>query len=100
MTKEHFDVLPTWIELNVDFLRKLVVPFEIFVKVDQATTKREKLHYARVLINVKVDEEFSDQISFNNEKGIDVVFDVVYEWKPSLCSACKQLGNGMANCKN
>lgn len=90
VTRERFDVLPTWIQHHVNFkywgencLRKLAALIDKFLKVDQATAKRE--NYARVLIEVKVDEEFHDQISFINKRGFNVMFDVVYEWKPKLC---------------
>lgn len=55
-----------------NYLRKLVALIGKFMKVDQATTKREKLSYARVLIEVKVDQEFLDHICFINERWIDV----------------------------
>ena len=60
--KESFDVLPTWIQMRVDFkywnrnyLRKLVELVGKFVKVDQATEKKEKLQFSRVMIEVTVD---------------------------------------------
>lgn len=69
------------------------------MKVDKATSKHEKLQYARVLIEVKVDQEFLSQLDFINEKGTEIVFNVIYEWKSVLCSVCKQLGHGKDECK-
>lgn len=69
------------------------------MRVDKATEMREKLQYARVLLEVKVDHEFPDQISFVNEKGIDVVFEIHYEWKPVMCDVCHQLGHSKEECK-
>ncbi|XP_048502910.1 uncharacterized protein LOC125498699 [Beta vulgaris subsp. vulgaris] len=98
--KDQFEVVPTWIQMKVDFkywnekcLAKFVSPIGNFVKVDAATAKREKLQYARVMIEVKIDQEFPDQLSFVNKKGIEVVIEVNYEWKPEKCFKCKQLGH-------
>ncbi|XP_010689229.1 uncharacterized protein LOC104902967 [Beta vulgaris subsp. vulgaris] len=103
--KDQFEVIPTWIQMRLDFkywsercLAKLVSPIGKFVKVDAATAKREKLQYARVMIEVKIDQEFPDQLSFVNEKGIEVVIEVNYEWKPEKCLKCKQLGHKTELC--
>lgn len=68
---QNFDVLPTWIQLTVDFkywvencLKRLLNHIGKFIEVDQATEKREKLQYARVLLEVKVDQEFPNHITF------------------------------------
>ena len=98
--------LPTWIQLRIDFkywhercLMKLVGPVGKFVRVDQATTKRDRLQYARILIEVSVNQDFPEQITFINEKGIEVVADVHYEWKPNLCTVCKSLGHSTEECR-
>lgn len=61
VTKDQFDFIPTWIQLRLDFkywsercLNKLVSSLGKFVKVDTATAKREKLQYARVMVEVKI----------------------------------------------
>lgn len=106
MEKENFDVLPTWVQSKVDFkywgdqcLRKLVAPIGKFMRVDKATELREKLQYARILIEVKVDHDFPDQLSFVNEKGIEVVFEIHYEWKPVICDVCHHLGHSRRKVK-
>lgn len=38
-------------------------------------------------------------MDFINEKGVKVVFDVAYEWKPTLRSNCKKLGHEKEGCK-
>lgn len=99
-------MLPTWIQLQIDFkywndrwLRKLLEPVGKFLRVNQATKKRDRLQFARILIIVKVDLEFPDQFSFINEKAIDTIDDVSYEWKPTICSSCKSLGHTSELCR-
>ena len=104
--KEEVDVVPAWIQLRVDFkywsekcLEKFATQIGRLVKVDQATVKREKLQYARIMVEVKLTQNFPDQISFINEKGIKMVVEVKYEWKPILCSNCKKIGHGTEECR-
>lgn len=60
-----------------------------FVKVDSPTANRQKLQFARVMIEVNIDQEFPDQLSFINENGVEVVIEVSYEWKPVRCSVVR-----------
>lgn len=78
--------------------KKLVAHIGKFVRVDRATAKREKLHYARVLLEVKVDQEFvtRSRLSMRRVWVLELwmeSFDVHYEWKPVVCAVCKQLGH-------
>ena len=105
VSKDQFDVIPTRIQLRLDFkywtersLTKLVCTLGKFVKVDAATTMREKLQYARVMIEVKINQEFPDQLSFINENGIEVVIEVSYEWKQKKCLMCNKMGHKTEMC--
>lgn len=107
VTKDQFDVVPTWIQLRLDLkywsercLTKLVNSLGKFVKVDVATAKREKLQYAWVMIEVKIDQEFPDQLIFINENGNEVVIEVSYEWKLNKYSVCKKLGHKAEVCRD
>lgn len=44
----------------------------LVIKVDQATLHRDKLLFARVLVEATIDQPFPDYISFMNEVGIRV----------------------------
>lgn len=44
-----------------------------FLKVDNATLKRERLQFARVLVEVDVSKSLLDEIVFKNEKGEEIV---------------------------
>lgn len=78
---------------------KLVNQIGKFVTVDDVIAKRDKLQYARILIEVKVDEEFPDPLSFIIEKGLEVIIDVSYKWKPVMCTICKKMEQTTKLCK-
>lgn len=54
---------------------------------------KELLHYARILVEVSIDEELPETISFENEwEGIQH-YEVQYEWKPIKCRKCSMFGH-------
>lgn len=69
------------------------------LKADQATSKRERLQFGRVLIEAEVEQVFPDHIRFLNEKEVLTTIDVVYEWKPERCGKCEQFGHLSVHCK-
>ncbi|KAL2938105.1 50S ribosomal protein L24 [Bienertia sinuspersici] len=63
------------------------------LKVDRATASRERLLYARVLIEIQIGQEFVVTITFQNENGKVMEQRVEYEWKPLVCTKCKGFGH-------
>ena len=61
--------------------------------------KTEKLQFARLKIEVKLNQDFPDQLTFIDEKGVEKTIDVKYEWKPILCANCKKIGHGIDDCR-
>lgn len=49
------------------------------MKLDQATGKREKLMYARVLLEIRLERKFPNVVSFINEKDQRMNVKVEYE---------------------
>lgn len=47
---------------------KLVEPLGKFVRVDQATANRDRLQYVHVLIEVNVNQDFLEQLTFIIER--------------------------------
>lgn len=45
-----------------------------------------------------MNQEFSEQLSFVNECGIEKVFEIFYEWKPTVCNVCHTLGHATVDC--
>lgn len=68
------------------------------LKMDQATMKKDKLQYARVLIEVKLNQKLPELIRFINEKGVLIEQPVHFEWKPLHCEKCKGYGHAMDQC--
>ncbi|XP_021860321.1 uncharacterized protein [Spinacia oleracea] len=67
--------------------------------VDSATAKRDKLQFARVQIEVMVEQSFPDVIKFINERREQMEVRVEYEWRPVVCAHCKGVGHEVAKCK-
>ncbi|XP_048496156.1 uncharacterized protein LOC125495470 [Beta vulgaris subsp. vulgaris] len=105
ITKEQIECVPVWIQLRLDFkywsercLSKIVSSIGKFLKVDGATAKREKLQYARILVEMKIGQDLPDQITIVNERSLEMVLGVVYEWKPIECAVCRKLGHSEIEC--
>ncbi|XP_062085224.1 uncharacterized protein LOC133791315 [Humulus lupulus] len=80
-------------------MAKIVGSIGKYVKQDRATLAREKLQYARVLIEVSFTKELPNQIKFEDENGEYVYVEVHYEWKPDVCMHCRGIGHRQELCK-
>lgn len=66
---------------------------------DEATTKRDKFQFARVLVEVQMDQPFPTTLSFFDDHGMKVDVDVSYEWKPSIRNSCHKVGHDTKDCR-
>ncbi|KAL2930930.1 adenylate kinase [Bienertia sinuspersici] len=105
LSKEIDKTIPIWIQVSVHFkywgiraLEKIVKPIGRLIRMDATTTKREKLQYARVMVEVLIDQYFPDSVTFMNEKGCQVKAPIGYEWKPTKCDKCKKYGHHESVC--
>ncbi|XP_056695032.1 uncharacterized protein [Spinacia oleracea] len=106
--KETIKTLPIWIKLpglDVKYwgeksLYKIAGQIGSPIKVDQATQYRDKLLFAKVLVDVQLDQQFPTTIQFVNEKGMIVNQQVEYDWIPLVCSVCKGIGHKADACKH
>ncbi|VFQ95590.1 unnamed protein product [Cuscuta campestris] len=69
------------------------------VKRDKATASRVKWSYARILVEVQINQSFPDQIHFLNEDSRIITQQVKYEWAPVLCSHCNKIGHVLEKCR-
>ncbi|XP_070009963.1 uncharacterized protein [Nicotiana sylvestris] len=107
MKKEIIDNIPLWIRLpglNVKYwgkqvLAKIVGLVGNPLKVDKITTMKERMKYARVLVEVPINKVFPDTVMFENEHGHIVEQEVDVEWKPILCTKCKYYGHELKECR-
>lgn len=84
----EFKVAPVWVQLPELPLRywgcimKLVKSLGEPVQLDMATRNRERIHYARVLVEMDITKDFPKFIRFKNEKGKIVKQQTCFEWQP------------------
>ncbi|KAL2929928.1 DNA polymerase I [Bienertia sinuspersici] len=68
------------------------------IKLDQVTAQKDKLQYARVLVDMVIDKPLSVDIALLNEKGLVVNQVVAHELKPVFCEKCKTYGHKAERC--
>ncbi|KAL2938700.1 FERM domain-containing protein 5 [Bienertia sinuspersici] len=105
LNKEDIQRIPIWVKLNLHFkywgqtcMERIINSVGTLIKVDSMTANREKLQYARCMIEVKIDQAFPEAVRFKNEKNEIVIVDIAYEWKPESCKKCKKLGHDETQC--
>uniref|UniRef100_A0A803PYV1 DUF4283 domain-containing protein n=1 Tax=Cannabis sativa TaxID=3483 RepID=A0A803PYV1_CANSA len=105
--KEDVKCVPIWVQLE-DLELKYWGQRSLFMIVgqigkplmeDAVTKDRERLSYARVLIEVQMDQQLPNMIEFENEHGLNTSVSVKYEWKPITCSHCSGIGHSAGECK-
>ncbi|XP_074304181.1 uncharacterized protein LOC141638900 [Silene latifolia] len=107
LVKHDVKRVPIWMKfygLDIKFwglesLKKLSGVVGTYVKCDEATTHRNFLGYARVLIEVDVDQYFPNEIYFLDENGLTQTLRVVYDWLPLTCTICKGMGHTATACR-
>ncbi|XP_075092350.1 uncharacterized protein LOC142172591 [Nicotiana tabacum] len=107
MKKEIMDNIPVWIRLsglNVKYcgkqaLAKITGMVGNPLKADKVTTMKERMTYARVLVEVPINKVFPDTVIFENEHGHIVEQEMDFEWKPILCTKCKNYGHELKECR-
>ncbi|XP_070050887.1 uncharacterized protein [Nicotiana tomentosiformis] len=107
MSKIMVEPVPIWIRLVVLDLKywgqaalaKIAGLVGKPVKADTATTRKEKLMYARVMVEVPLNKIYTDTIMFENELGQIIEQTVEYEWKPTLCDHCRNFGRIKEHCR-
>ena len=104
--KEDIKTLPVWVQLQLALkywgetsLHKIVAQIGDPIKRDEATRNREKLQYARILVEIKIDQDLPEVIFFINEHGDKINVPVHYEWSPIRCGNCQNFGHEDKICK-
>ncbi|KAL2901261.1 Ribosomal RNA small subunit methyltransferase C [Bienertia sinuspersici] len=103
--QDDIKAIPIWMQVNIDFkywgirsLEKILKPVGDLLKLDAITIRRERLQYARCMVEVKFNQAFLDHVEFKDEKGIRRRAIMHYEWKPTLCSNCYKVGHSLQEC--
>lgn len=66
---------------------------------DQMTLKKQRLQFARVLIDMEIQPNPPEIIQFISEDGNLLEQKITYEWKPIRCGKCKGYGHGNEECR-
>ncbi|KAL2929464.1 Cysteine proteinase [Bienertia sinuspersici] len=101
LTKEEVRFVPVWIHFPKFDLKywgertffKLVSMVGKPVKLDQATFNKERLMYARVLVEIKLGKSVLSSITFVSETGCEKEQQVEAEWLPWFYETCKGYGH-------
>ncbi|XP_048498172.1 uncharacterized protein LOC125496687 [Beta vulgaris subsp. vulgaris] len=107
MEKTNVDIVPIWIKMpglaikywGEKSLFKIASDVGKPVKVYGATKARDKLNYARVMVEVQMMQELPDVIAFCNEHGTEVKQTIEYEWRPTVCRKCYGIGHKEEDCR-
>lgn len=107
VTNEMVENVPIWVRLvglDINYwgksaLTKIAGMVGNPLKADMATIQKDRLTYARVLIEMPLTKEYPKDIMFENEMGKIVHQKVEYEWKPILCMKCKNFGHDISECR-
>ena len=84
---------------GMESLSKIGSLFGIPIKTDRYTKERTLLHYARVLIDIPLANDFPKYVEFTNDKDVLIRQSMVYEWKPFKCCHCMMFGHQEDGCR-
>ncbi|XP_060202694.1 uncharacterized protein LOC132631110 [Lycium barbarum] len=107
MNKTIVEKVPVWVRLEglelkywgQTALTKIASLIGKPLKIDNATNMRERLMYARRMVEVTLNQACPDFVMFENEKGQVIEQEVTYEWRPVLCAHCKNFGHTQELCR-
>jgi len=107
ISKEEVQTADVWVQLpgfhvkywSIMSLSKIVSQIGVPKQTDHYTVRRARLAYARVLVEIQINQELKEKVIFENEKGNEVRQPVHFEWKPMKCSSCGMFGHSEDNCK-
>ncbi|XP_074284009.1 uncharacterized protein LOC141608567 [Silene latifolia] len=106
MTKDDVKSVPAWVQIHklpLKFwgkgLPKITGLIGKYIKSDATTEERTRLGYARVMVELMVDQELPPQIAFKDENGQIIRVNIEYEWRPIKCKKCQGMGHEMAHCR-
>lgn len=104
--KDLLTSLPMWVRLpGLSFklwgnkaIIALMSTIGVPIKMDEATKKKTRLAYARVLIEVNVNYGMPNIIEGTDEEGRSFFQEVEYENPPPICDKCVCFGHAVGDC--
>ncbi|XP_074314953.1 uncharacterized protein LOC141651130 [Silene latifolia] len=106
LEKSEIKTVPAWIRLQSlplkfwgNSLKKIAGLIGSYIKSDSATELKTRLGFARVMVELKLGQVFPKKVKFLDEKKNLIEIDIEYEWKPCICTKCKQIGHEYNSCR-
>lgn len=105
--KSSLTRIPVWAKLpqldvrywTEDMLRTIVGYLGTMLKVDSATLSKSRMMFARVLVDMNVEDGFPKELFLYNEWDTMLSQKVQYDWMPVWCSKCSQFGHNINACR-
>ncbi|KAI5666267.1 hypothetical protein M9H77_16120 [Catharanthus roseus] len=99
-------VIPIWITLpglpldmwNAKLLGKICSEVGDPICTDAMTSRKERISYARVLVNVDLAKDLTTEVKLNLPNGKKRMQLITYENLPKFCSVCKLVGHNFERC--
>lgn len=97
--------VPVWIQLTKlpldlwgpEIIEKLASYIGTPIATDKLTANRDRLAYARILVDVEIKAQQPRSIPVHSEEGV-YYQPVHYEWRPEHCTKCGRYGHGQSVC--
>lgn len=70
-------------------LRKICGMLGEVLRFDNASLNFDKLMFARLVIDMRIDSEFHEAVYFTDVMDNLIQVKVLYDWKPIVCTSCK-----------
>ncbi|XP_074283203.1 uncharacterized protein LOC141607752 [Silene latifolia] len=106
LLKEDVKLVPAWIRfhnLPLKFWGKCIPKIAglvgKFIKAETETEQKTRLGFARIMVELKVGQTLPNTVNFLDEHGHVLSINVEYEWKPTICSKCRNIGHEGNNCR-
>lgn len=103
---EYVKTIPVWVHLRLplkywseQYFHKIISKLGDPIKRDEATRNMDKLQFARILVEMKMEQLFPNNLYFLNEYGEKTRVEVEYEWKSLKCTKCGNMGHESSVCR-
>ena len=100
-----YSKLPVWVQLpnlhlclwNPKAEERITSVLGTPIATDRRKASRERLSFARVLVEMEIVESLPNEIPIMTPKGV-LQQPVLFEWKPLKCKKCGRIGHAMDTC--
>ncbi|XP_074289309.1 uncharacterized protein LOC141614463 [Silene latifolia] len=80
-------------------LEKLASLVGRFARIDDSTLDKTLLGFARIMVEVEIDQSFPNSVTFEDELGNEVKVAIEYDWLPITCKQCRGIGHATNACR-